>query len=260
MSDPRHEDSPVEQYLDRLLAAAPGPPREVRSLLAEAEAHLRDATAAGLAEGLDPLAAEQRAVSHFGSVREVTTAEAGRQSLPLAAVGRQVVASGLLLGGIGGVAIGISGLLTALLGAIGGSTFIVDISHSTHLAPADCARWLSQNPGAHSCYQAALSDWAAEIVGFRLVAGVVGLVALAAYFGVRRRRFGALPATVVDTIAVIAFGAAGAWTLGLGVDWLLVGTNGAGQWLGAAPVALVMAGLYGARLLHDLRRPPPLPA
>jgi hypothetical protein len=168
------------------------------------------------------------------------------------------VASGLLLGGIGGVAVGISGLLTALLAAVGGSTFIVDISHSTRLAPADCARWLSQNPGAHSCYQAALSDWAAEIVGFRLVAGVAGVIALAAYFIVRRRRFGTLPATVVDTIAVVLFGAAGAWTLGLGVDWLLVGTNGAGQWLGAAPVALAMAAVYGSRLLRDLRRPSPL--
>jgi hypothetical protein len=226
--------------------------------LAEAEAHLRDATAEAVAEGLEPLAAEHRAVSRFGSVREVTTAEARRQSLPLAAVGRQVVASGLLLGGIGGVAVGVSGLLTALLGAIGGSTFIVDISHSTHLAAADCARWLGQNPGAHSCYQAALSDWATEIVSFRLAAGVLGLMSLAAYLLVRRRRFGGLPSAVVDTTAVVLFGAAGAWTLGLGVDWLVVGTNGAGQWLGAAPVALGMAGFYGVRLLHDLRRPTPL--
>jgi len=249
------DSSPVDDYLDRLLADAPGPPREVRALLAEAEAHLRDATREGIAAGLSPEEAEQQAVSRFGTVRAVTTAEARRQTVPLPAVARQVAASGLLLGAIGGLAVGVSGIVTAILGAIGGSTFIVHISSSTRLAPSDCARWLANDPGAHSCYQAALSDWAGEVVGFRLVAGVLGAVALAAYFLVRRRfAHELLPAAVVDTIAVTLFGVSGAWMLGLGVDWLLVGGNGAGQWLGAAPVALALAVFYGFRLLRDVRR------
>jgi heme A synthase len=100
-----------------------------------------------------------------------------------------------------------------------------------------------------------LSDWASEIVGFRLVAGVLGAIALAAYFLVRRRYArDLLPAPVVDTLAVTLFGVTGLWMLGLGVDWLVIGGNGAGQWLGAAPVALVLAGFYGLRLLRDLRQ------
>jgi hypothetical protein len=248
-------DSPIEDYLDRLLVDAPGPPREVRALLAESEAHLRDATSEGVAAGLPLEAAEQQAVSKFGTVRAVTTAEARRQTLPLPAVARQVAASGLLLGAVGGLAVGVSGIVTAILGAIGGSTFIVRISHSTRLAPSDCARWLANDPGARSCYQAALSDWAGEVVGFRLVAGVLGAVALAAYFAARRRYARELlPRAVVDTIALTVFGASGVWMLGLGVDWLVVGGNGAGQWLGAAPVALALAGFYGLRLLGDVRR------
>ncbi len=257
--------SAVEDYLDHLLVAAPGPPRQVRALLAEVEAHLRDATAEGLAHGLSLAQAESQAVARFGSVRLVATAEARRQQVPLSALIRQIVASGVLLGAVAGIAIGISGIVTAIMGALGGSTFIVNISPATHLAPSDCARWLSQNPAAHSCYQAALSDWAAEVVGFRLVAGVAGLFALAAYFFLRRRwsrarLFGTLPPAVVDTVAATLFALSGAWTLGLGIDSLVIGTNGAGQWLGAAPVALALAGYYGLRLVGDLRQVPALSA
>jgi hypothetical protein len=187
----------------------------------------------------------------------VATAEALRHSLSPAALARQLVASGLLLGAIGGIAVGISGVVSAVMEAIGGSTFIVNISSSTHLAPSDCARWLSQDPSAHSCYQAALSDWSFEVVGYRLFVGVLGLLALAAFFLLRRRRhFGTLPASVVDTIAVTLFGLAGLWTLGLGVDWLAQGHNGVGQWLSAAPVSLALAGYFGFRLVGDLRRAP----
>lgn len=48
----------------------------------------------------------------------------------------------------------------------------------------------------------------------------------------------------------------GAWTLGLGIDSLVIGTNGAGQRLGAAPVALALAGYYGLRLVGDVRQVP----
>jgi hypothetical protein len=250
-------DSPVEDYLDRLLVATPGPPREVRSLLAEAEAHLRDATADGLAQGLTQEEAESQAVARFGTVRLVTAGESRRQSLPLGALVRQIVTSALWLGGIGGVAVGISGIIEWIMGSLGGSTFIVDISSHTYLAPSDCARWLAQDRAAHSCYQAALSDWSFEVVGFRLVVGVLGLMALAAYFLVRRRRhFGNLPASVVDTIAVTLFSGSGLFLFGLGVDWVAQGKNGAGQWLAAAPVALALAVYFGLRLLGELRRPP----
>lgn len=253
-------DSPVEDYLDQLLVEAPGPPREVRALLAEAEAHLWDATSAGVARGLPQRQAEEEAVARFGPVHRVTTAEARRQTVPLGTLARQVFTSGLHLGGLAGVAVGVGGLITWLAGAAVGPTFIVDISHHTYLAPSDCATWLAGDPSAHSCYQAALSDWSGDVVLFRLVAGVVGLLVLGAYFLIRRRRhFDDLPGPLVETIAVTGFGAAGAWLLGMGLDWMLVGKNGGGQWLSSAPVALALALWFGWRLLGSLRRAPTEP-
>ena len=166
------DSSPVEDYLDRLLGAAPGPPRQVRALLAEADAHLRDATADGLARGLTQVrggAAGGRPIR----ARAVSGHRRGPppHRFPLPALARQVVASGLLLGAIGGIAVGRQRGVHRRRWERSAAPFIVDISPTTRLAPSDCARWLSQNPSAHSCYQAALSDWAFEVVGFRLASG-----------------------------------------------------------------------------------------
>jgi MYXO-CTERM domain-containing protein len=87
---------------------------------------------------------------------------------------------------------------------------------------------------------------------------IVGLVALAGLWLARRRWFPAhrwapLPATVVDTIATTIFALSGAWLAGLGVDARVVSAgHGSGQWLSAAPVALVAAAVFGTRLLRDL--------
>ena len=88
---------------------------------------------------------------------------------------------------------------------------------------------------------------------------IVGLVALAGLWLARRRWFPAhrwalLPSTVVDTIATTIFALSGAWLAGLGVDaWVVSAGYGSGQWLSAAPVALVAAAVFGTRLLRDLR-------
>jgi hypothetical protein len=63
-----------------------------------------------------------------------------------------------------------------------------------------------------------------------------------------------LPPSVTDTIAVTAFGAAGLYTLWLGIDALITSSGrGWGQWLSAAPIALVAAGVFAWRLVDDLR-------
>jgi hypothetical protein len=65
-----------------------------------------------------------------------------------------------------------------------------------------------------------------------------------------------LPPVVVDTAATLLFGLSGLWLLGLGVDAVVSASgHGAGQWLSAAPVALVVGGAFAVRLLRDLRRP-----
>lgn len=259
-------DSPIEAYLDRLLLELRShPPRPVRQLLAETEAHLRAAAAEAVAGGMSHADAEADAVARFGPAPVIAQAERERARTPLATIARQCVASCWLLGAVGAVAVGLSGLVAAVLGAIGGSRFLAD--HPGRLLTAsDCARWLAADPRALSCHQAAVADWAAETVYYRLAAGLLGAVALA-LFVVARRRLGrlghwtVLPAAVVDTIAVTLFGAAGAYALAMGVDAVVVSSgHGAGQWLSAAPVALAAAAFFGARLLRDLRFPQPPPA
>ncbi|WP_045878462.1 hypothetical protein [Pseudofrankia sp. DC12] len=49
----------IDEYLDELLARSKGPAAEVRRLLAETEAHLRDAAAAQVVAGLDGAARGQ---------------------------------------------------------------------------------------------------------------------------------------------------------------------------------------------------------
>jgi hypothetical protein len=72
-----------------------------------------------------------------------------------------------------------------------------------------------------------------------------------------------LPALVVDTAAFVLFLLAGLWTLGAGIDAVVVAAGaGSGQWFSAAPVALAAALGFGWRMLHDLATPTPpgLPA
>jgi hypothetical protein len=65
---------PMEEYLDQLRASLPTRPGETSRILAEAEDHLRETVAAGLAAGLTEVEAQEAAISAFGSVRAVVRA------------------------------------------------------------------------------------------------------------------------------------------------------------------------------------------
>jgi hypothetical protein len=69
----------VEEYLRELRASLRTPPEKTSRILAEAEDHLRESVAAGLAAGMTQAEAAEAAVSSFGSVRAVVRAhETGR--------------------------------------------------------------------------------------------------------------------------------------------------------------------------------------
>jgi hypothetical protein len=124
------------------------------------------------------------------------------------------------------------------------------------LAASACQGWLADNPGAHSCAQAAMLESSVDTVTLRIVAGVLGLLLLAGYRLVRRDGLpGALPEAFVPTVAVSLFGAA---TLGLG--WLAATgavvdtTSGPGFFLSGALVALAAAIAFVPRLRRALLR------
>jgi hypothetical protein len=117
---------------------------------------------------------------------------------------------------------------------------------------------VGRTPHAHSCAQAALSDWTSEIIGYRVALGILGALALVALSITRRRSlrlraWSPLPDVVVDTIATTIFGVAGLWLTGLGIDALgFQNGHGAGFWLSGAPVALAAAVVFGRRVTQDM--------
>ena len=256
-------DSPIESYLDELVTRMPAEqPRALRQLLAETEAHLRDDAARAVAEGASPHDAEADAVRRFGPVPDMVGAEQRRFATPVSTVARQVFSTALLLGSIGAITVGLSGLIAELFQQAAGARALIDVRPGQVLSGSDCARWLAADPTAHDCRSAAIYDWVGEVVMYRIALGLLGLAALAVFFLLRRRwtrqhRWSMLPPLVSDTIATTAFAAAGIWTLGTGIDTLAVGPGtGYGQWLSAAPVALAAAMFFGLRLVRDLRHQP----
>lgn len=256
MTGPERGDSPVETYLDELVASlSVRRPQQLRHLLAEAEAHLRDDADDLMSQGHSPERAEALAVARFGPAHDLVAADDTRFTLPLRVVFRQTVITGVLLAGIGGLAVGVSGLIAAVVRAVAGSRALVDVAPGQALSATDCARWLAADPGAGSCRNAAVADWAAETVVYRIAAGLLGAVCVLAYVWLRRRGERAvLPPAVGNTVALTLFAAGGVWTLAMGVQTFSVSSGeGSGQWLSASPVALVAAAVFGWRVLRDLR-------
>ena len=250
--------SAIESYLDELfLATRTLPARQARYLLAETEAHLRDAAEAAVASGLSEPAAEQAALTDFGSVADLVGRERNRLRTPLRVVAGQVARTGFVLGSIGAIAVGLSGAVAALVYWIGGAGAIAPAPHAGDLTAANRSRWIGLAPGS-SCRAAAISDWANETVSYRIALGVLGAIALAIYF-VLSRRLGSRPGlapVVTESIATTLFVFAAVATLGLGIDSIVINSgSGAGQWLSATPVAVAAAAVFGTRLVRRLREP-----
>lgn len=66
--------NPIDQYLARLRAGLRTPQERAEQILAEAEDHLRESVAAGIAIGMGEREAQEAAMSAFGSVRAVVRA------------------------------------------------------------------------------------------------------------------------------------------------------------------------------------------
>jgi hypothetical protein len=89
---------PVEEYLRQLRASLRTRPEETSRILAEAEDHLSESVAAGLAAGLTETEAAEAAVSSFGTVRAVVRAHQTRRGRAAAAFVGLVSAIWLLVG------------------------------------------------------------------------------------------------------------------------------------------------------------------
>jgi hypothetical protein len=250
----------IEDYLDDLHLRLRGAPRDIRRTLRETEDHLADAVAAGLDAGLTPEAAERDAIERFGRPDDVARAVNRSRSGPRVRIGL-LIEQAACLGGVALAAVGLSGVVAAVMIGIAGRAFVfADAPGRTYPASA-CRHWLALHPHAGDCARAALAEHVSDGLLQRFAAGVAGLVLLAALaWRIRRqgRSIGqVLGAPLVSIVGATAFGAAGAVLLAMGVDAVRVsGGNGAGQWFSAGGVSMIAAGLFAVSAARRLREIP----
>jgi hypothetical protein len=252
---------PIQRYLAQLRAELPA--RDTDRILAEAEDHLRETVATGLAVGLTEAEAQEAAISSFGSVRAVVRAHATRPGnlirgrTPRAVLG-DLVLSAWKLGGIGLTAIGASGAVVALMNVTAGRPYVGQPQPGVTFPKASCVYWMSAWTHAHTCAQAAMLEASSDAVILRAAAGIIGLKLLTLYAVVRtimRNRGtepGVLLAGCFPVLAAATFGG-GALVLSLAQLINFNVSYGPGFYLSGAIVAAVVAIGYGLRARPALR-------
>ena len=242
----------IGAYLGELRMRLRGPDAEL--VLAEAEDHLRESVAAGLAIGMSEREAQEAAISAFGPVRAVVRAHGLRKGYVA-----DLVLMALKLGWTGMFAVAASGFAALAMNRLVGRSFVGGAPAGTRFAPAQCQYWLSIWHGAHSCGQAAMLESSSDAVSLRVLGGgAAGLVLLGGYLLAslywRRGGVRVLPRALFPLAAAAAF-TAGALVLvvctftggSLGVP------AGPGAYLSGAMVAAAAAAGYAARARHLLR-------
>jgi hypothetical protein len=157
---------------------------------------------------------------------------------------------------IGLLAIGISGVVAYGMGRAYGRPFVSGDRPGVSYSHARCADYLEYEPGAATCERAATLHHFGETVGYRMDAGVLGLILLTGYAifrrGERSRRAPQIELTAL--IAAVSFGIAALGLLGQSALWLSKGsTLGVGDPLSAGIVA-AGAVLVAAVSLAIMRR------
>ncbi len=253
---------PIQEYLARLRASLHT--RDADLILAEAEDHLSETVAAGLAAGLTEREAQEAAISAFGSVAAVTRAHETRPGnlikgrTPVAILG-DLFMSAWKLGSLGLTAVGVSGLVVAAMNAMFGRSFTGQPPAGVTFPKAECTYWMSAWTGAHTCAQAAMLEASGDAVGLRLIGGFFGVAFLGAYLVARHIIMpsrGHRPGVLLGGyFPVLAMGVFGAGAIGLALAQLtgFTVTAGPGTYLSGAIVAAAVAVWYGVRARPAIR-------
>jgi hypothetical protein len=245
----------IDRYLAELSASLRTPPERTAEIVAEAEDHLRESVAAGLAIGMTEREAQEAAISAFGPVRAVVRAH-HRRPRQLAA---DLVMAGLKLGWTGMFAIAASGFVALAMNHLFGRSFVGGTQASgNRFTAAQCQYWMSVWQGARTCGQAAMLEASSDAVSLRVIGGVIGGgILLACYLLARlrwRRGDEMLPRGLFPLAGTAIF-TTGA--LALVVCTFTGGPFGApagpGTFLSGAVVALAVAAAFALRARRDLR-------
>lgn len=144
----------IEEYLRKLRASLRTRPEETSRILAEAEDHLRESVAAGLAAGLTETEAAEAAISSFGTVRAVVRAHQARRGRAVAALHGLVMWTWLLTG---------TALTTVFV--VGLVMIVVIVTSGPHAGQPSP----DPDPGAGA------------LIGFVVACGLLGLALLGTY-------------------------------------------------------------------------------
>jgi hypothetical protein len=252
-------NEPIERFLDELLVELRGSsPRAVRRALREVEEHLRDGVEEGRAEGLSEHEAALRAVERFGAPALVARGH-DRAPLGLVALLRDAVAALVPVGALFLLAIGLSGLLADAFGRAFGRAFVAGDPPGVTYTAERCAQYLSFEPHARTCEEAAIAHHFGEVVGFRLAAGVLGILVLAGWAAwlrrTRREPHSALGRSFGLVVGATLAAAAAAGLLFLGAAGPITGHyDGTGNPLSGGLVSVLLAAGFGVALLREARR------
>ncbi|MHB8377685.1 MAG: hypothetical protein ACYDEB_12135 [Dehalococcoidia bacterium] len=169
---------------------------------------------------------------------------------------------------VGLIAIGVSGAVCTMVRSRLGNSALAADQQSAYLSPTRCADLMEYHPEQTTCAGAEQAHHADEIVEYRLAAGVLGLLAAAAYALVRwRTGFSAGESRTqlrrYLLVATIAFGGAAAVLLGIGAGTQLGSGDTAPRWFADGGVALaffLLHALWWARLNRAATAQSPTPA
>ena len=250
-------DDLIEAYLDDLLVALRGTPRDIRHTLAECEAHLRDSAEREIAQGASVEQAARNALAQFGDVATVAAA-CNRAHRPAAmrALVPSLLLTGARLAGVGFTAIGASGIVSWLLMKLTSTAAVFGAPPGTRYPASACSYWLRLHGTARTCAQAALLEGRDDSLVQRWALGILGIVLLLAVRWWQHRGHEEQDATLrlpAALIAATSFGVAGIGLTGYGIDRAIQNT-GAGQWLSAGAVALAVAAGYIVLLARSFIR------
>jgi hypothetical protein len=257
----------IEEYLTELRGRLELAAEEAELVVTEAEDHLRETEACGLATGMTVREAQLAAISAFGSVTAVVRAHASRPDsfirgrTPAAILGDLILA-GWKLAATVLIAVGISGLLVQIMNDTLGRAFTGQAPAGVAFQKVSCAYWMSVWPGARTCAAAHLLEASSDAVVLRVAAGALGAVLLVAYGLVRyvQRRNQTGPAVVLaGYFPLLAAAVFGAGLLGLALAQLtgFAVVQGLGTYLSAAVVWAAATAWYGRRAgpaVRHLRR------
>ncbi len=228
-------DSAIEEYLDDLLRNVRADARTTRRLLAEATDHLYASASSLQEQGLSQAQAEAEAVRRFGPAAPIARATNPR---PLVNLIIETARGAVFLGACGLIAVGISGVVALVMNIAVGRSFVGGVTTFPGLGPGPSA-----------------DEVADDAVVLRVIAGVVGLIALLGYLGWRRfdSHRAILPAGLIDALGAAAFAAA---TIGLTVAAIdqaaHTGAPGVGFAVSGAVVALPAAAYFCCRAARRL--------